>query len=110
MRLCPHCGYSLDQDTPIEIGPWVLTPVSVRLHGVMTSLSKGEAMLLYTLAKAAGRPLHADVLAARVCVDSVNPNGLLRVMLWKVRKKLGSACTISAVPGAGYFVEFKSVG
>lgn len=87
---CPHCGFNLEPDVPIEMGKWKLLPDMAAFDGWPLPLTRQEASFLHTLAKAAPRSVRVETIGERIS-DIEDPVGLARVIACKLRKKLPAA-------------------
>jgi DNA-binding response OmpR family regulator len=73
--------------------------------GRRLELSPREFSLLETLLAAAGAPLPAEELLARVWDEYTDPfSNVVKVTVARLRRKLGDPPAIETVPGAGYRV------
>lgn len=88
-HFCPHCGFNLETDAPIERDGWTVSLGEVRHNGRVVKLTVCERGFLYTLARAAGRPVKPTTIAARI---SLTPNyddpNLAYVMAKRIRRRL----------------------
>jgi DNA-binding response OmpR family regulator len=85
--MCPHCGYDLERSEVIERGLYVLHPDGmVYRDGERVRVTVQEGQLLYTVAKAAGRPIHCRVIGERIS-DGENPYNLVAVLMTRLRAK-----------------------
>lgn len=100
-QLCPYCGYNLTADTPILKGEWRLTPQTTEYRGRTQNLSRTEAAILHTLAKADGRYLHGSVIGDRVSDSSEDPRSVVAVLMCRIRKKLAH-CPVESDRQRGY--------
>lgn len=98
--LCPHCGFNLAADEPLERGPWRLEVASAYLSGDRVDLTPQEAGFLHTLAKANGRPVAAATIGARIS-SSESGYKIAGVIACRLRQKLSNPPFTTAF-GAGY--------
>ena len=91
--LCPHCGFSLKADEPLELGEFLLDPRGlVHFRGQRVRLSKQEALLLYAVAAARGRPLHRDVIWGRISnSETLYQRELITGVLTQIKHRLADA-------------------
>lgn len=97
---CPHCGYNLQADKPLEFGPWHLTAELISFNGFNLKLSKTEASIVYTIAAGKGRPISIATIAARTS-ESENLNNIT-VLVHRARRKSNDTLPIETVHGRGY--------
>jgi DNA-binding response OmpR family regulator len=88
--LCPHCGYDLEQDKPIERAGLSMFPYgNVRFNGAEVRLTKGESAVLWTLMKAGDTPVARHIIAERYGYDGDgDPVGTVNVLLSHIKQKL----------------------
>lgn len=67
----------------------------------MLNLSRSEAHILFVLAGARGKVVSAEMVGERFS-GSGTPQNTVRVLITRIRKKLGEACPIETVHGRGY--------
>lgn len=85
--MCPHCGYDLERSDVIERGEYVLHPDGlVYREGKRLRVTVQEGLLLYTVAKAAGRPTHCRVIGERIS-ECEDPYNLVMVSMSRMRAK-----------------------
>lgn len=85
--LCPHCGYDLIQDEPIERPEISMTPDGdCCFHGSSVRLTWGESIVLWGILKAGGKCIPLHILAERM--DYNGDHKVTAVLLCRVRKKL----------------------
>ncbi len=71
--------------------------------GVLLSLTVKEFALLGELLRAAGTVVTTEHLLDKVWDENIDPfTNTVRVMMMKLRRKLGDPAVIETVPGAGY--------
>lgn len=83
--MCPHCGYNFAADAPLVIGGWRVTPEHAEYDGKSLWLTRSEAAVLYSIARAKGEWISADAILNRMS-SSENTNNIA-VLLHRVRKK-----------------------
>jgi DNA-binding response OmpR family regulator len=107
--LCPHCGYNLRQDEPIELDGFRIDPRGgVEYLGRRIALQPNSQSFLGTLAKAAPRPVTKEVLGERFGARSERS---IEYHLTKLRRYLAAAGVPSPVRnihGFGYRWEMPS--
>jgi DNA-binding response OmpR family regulator len=102
MNICPHCGYNLEADKPIERGPWSLSLEAAYYKGARVPLTATQAAILYALARA-NRYLTAEALMNRVTdTESDDPGNLIGAHIAHIRKRLGSLSPIETGWRRGY--------
>jgi len=86
-HICPSCGYNLARDEVIDRDGFMLDPRgAAQFHGDDLGLTLAEALTLYTVAQAKGRPVSREAILTRVS-DSEDPN-VVSVFLLRARRKL----------------------
>lgn len=100
--ICPHCGYNLERDTPIERDGWFLSPSIARLHGEDFGLSSQQSNILYTLARVGERWMHGDALGNRISDSADYARDIAAVQICRMRKRLGEITPIETRRGRGY--------
>lgn len=97
--ICPHCGYSLHRDEPIERDGWRIPPYGgvTGPGGVAVYLTPQQTELLHAIA-AVQRPLSPHALSSRIDAQSGNH---VQVCLTRIRK---------ACKAAGVAVPFAALG
>ena len=98
---CPHCGGRLDAEGSLEIGKWRLWPSFAELDGKRLKLTAAEASVLYTLAEARGGAVSPCSITQRF-TKAENPKNSLRVIIARLRKKIGAQCPVETIQGRGY--------
>lgn len=98
---CPHCGGTLAPDEAVKYGRWKLSPDGAELDGNWLQLTTAESRVLYTLARARGKVVPAATIG-RQFTKSSNYQNSLRVIVARLRKKVGKDCPIVTVQGSGY--------
>jgi DNA-binding response OmpR family regulator len=101
VSVCPHCGTRNEFMTEIKVGAWHLRPAFAMLRGSPLHLTGAEAVTLYTLGKAAGDVVDPVTLSQQFSM-STDYSSSVRVIISRLRKKLGADCPIQTVRGAGY--------
>lgn len=104
--ICPHCGYDLVRDEPIERAGIAMQPYgAVRFHGAEVKLTPGETAVLWALVKAGGRPLSRAILAERIGYEG--DKNTVDVHLTRIRKKLAphGASPIRNLRVFGFYIE-----
>jgi DNA-binding response OmpR family regulator len=85
---CPHCGFDLVQDAPILLGDFAMmssiSPLQWQGHSI--KLTAAERNLMWTLMKAAPRPVRFDVILDRI--GSESEGNVIDVYMSRIRKKL----------------------
>ncbi len=72
-RICPHCGFDLVRDAPVEIGRMIIEPGTLWIDGNRVKMTGWiPHLILHSLAKAGGRTLSKDVLMARIDSDAID--------------------------------------
>ncbi len=99
--LCPHCGYDLERDAPLERDGWSLTYNTAAYAGENVAITPSQANILYSLARANGRCLPAEILGAR-CSDGTNVANIAAIQIVRIRKALGDRAPIETKRGMGY--------
>lgn len=85
--ICPHCGYDLQRNVVLERGEYVLHPDGmVYRQGERVRLTVQEGQLLYTVAKADGRPIHCRIIGERIS-ECEDPYNLVMVLMTRIRAK-----------------------
>jgi DNA-binding response OmpR family regulator len=88
--LCPHCGYDLIQDEPIERPEISMQPYGdCRFHGHTVDLTRAERAILWALLKADGKPVPKTILNERCGYEG--DNNVAEVLLHRIRKKMRAA-------------------
>src|SRR4051812_35921706 len=98
--LCPHCGYSLKPDEPVQRGPWFVTPTIVFYADEPVAMTPGQVTIMHTLASAGGQVVGAEALGRRVGF-SEDPMSIARVLICHARK-VTPRPPIQTVPRHGY--------
>jgi DNA-binding response OmpR family regulator len=101
IKACPHCGARGPISSVIKVGAWQLQPTFATFRGEALYLTGAEVAVLYTLGKAAGEVVDPVTLAQKFSVSPDSSNSV-RVIISRLRKKLGSDCPIRTVRSAGY--------
>jgi DNA-binding response OmpR family regulator len=87
--ICPHCGFNLVADRPIERDGWVIDPTGqVAFEGAVREVKATWAGILYALAATPGS-ITTDALLNRVS-DSENVN-VIAVQVSRLRRWLAEA-------------------
>lgn len=106
INMCPHCGYNLQKDEPIELGDWSLHEDGVSYRGVRLLLTASQVRILYTMAKATGSVVRHEVIYNRVLDNDVaDPRNNIAVQISKIRDMLagmGVSLPIENVRAVGY--------
>lgn len=95
--MCPHCGYDFAADAPILRGRWKLTPTAAYLDGSDCYLTRSQAGVLYSIAKADGEWVSTEALLNRNSY-SESPN-IVAVFVSQIRRKLGDAMPVESRRG-----------
>ena len=86
-HICPSCGYNLSRDEVIDRDGFMLDPRgAAQFHGDDLGLTLAEALTLYAIASANGRPISHKTIASRVS-DS-NDAEVARIFVLRARRKL----------------------
>lgn len=105
MTFCPHCGFSLDRDEPIERDGFTIDPRgSLSFLGEPVRMTRAEVCLMHTVASANGRIVSRSTVGERVG-DQDDPANVASVLLCRVRKRLreiSAPCPVVGVHGRGY--------
>lgn len=101
VNVCPHCGASSGFNAVVELAEWRLMPAFATFGGASLPLTGAEALLLYTLGKAAGDVVDTITLGQQFSVSPDCSNSV-RVLISRLRKKLGANCPIQTIRGIGY--------
>ncbi len=88
--MCPHCGYNLAPDQLIEAGRWVLSPTETFYDGERLDVTKQQAAVLHTLAKARGVCVPPEVIKNRVSDSERGDNNIVYVLMRRLRMRLPS--------------------
>lgn len=90
---CRHCGHNQLAEQPVAFGPLSFDPLGeARWHGEPIDLTRGEFLLLGSLAQAGGKVVSKDVLAERVGYDGDgDPHDVVQVLVCRIRRKLRAA-------------------
>lgn len=100
--LCPSCGYDLTPDRPIVRGRWQVLPDEARYCGIKVDLTRQQARLFHSIAKAGGAAVSTDALMQRISDSEGVSRRLVQVLVCKVRSIMGPLCPIETVHGDGY--------
>lgn len=85
--LCPHCGFDLIQDTPINCGDMRFDPRGdIIWKGKSLRLKPALRIILGSLLKAPGRFLSREMLADRLQYEGANPANNVSVLLWQLKQ------------------------
>jgi DNA-binding response OmpR family regulator len=101
INACPHCGAHREITTVVNTGAWHLQPSFATFQGRALHLTGAEAAMLYTLGKAAGNVVDSVTLGRQFSISADCSNSV-RVIISRLRKKLGANCPIQTVRGGGY--------
>lgn len=94
-----------------HLGPWLVNPRELSLENTEGTaapvrLQRKEMQLLLALADQDGEPLDAASLRRAVWADQAISDGVLKNLVWRLRKSLETASDehqlIETVPGVGY--------
>lgn len=99
-RVCPHCGYDIEADSPILINDFAMNGPTHPLFykGEAIRLTRGEAMVVWSLMKSYPDHLSTMAIAERVgCEETLDPSSSVRVMIWRIRRKLRQADAPDAI-------------
>ena len=100
-NLCPHCVAENDRLATVEIDGWRLTPNLAVYRAGTLHLTGAEAALLHALATARGNLLSPSMIGKKFSNLEDN-SGSVRVIISRLRKKLGESCPIETIRGLGY--------
>ncbi len=100
-EICANCGAKTGDHTVLSRDQWNLWPQFATLRGRNPHLTAAEANILHTLAGAEGGVVAAETIGrgfseSDCCTKSV------RVIITRLRKKLGKDCPIETIHGQGY--------
>jgi DNA-binding response OmpR family regulator len=98
---CPHCGAQTGLITAVELDEWRLMPAFATFRGGSLRLTGAEALLLYTLGRARGDVVDPVTLGQQFSISADCANSV-RVLISRLRKKLGTNCPIQTIRGLGY--------
>jgi|GEM_PF-5913712 len=101
--ICPHCGYDLKQDRPIERDGIRLHPAthSVWWQGVRMHLSPAQFTLLNSIVKGTPDVMSVGMLAERIGYEGDDPGNNVNVHIARIRRKL-IGIPIKAIWRRGY--------
>jgi DNA-binding response OmpR family regulator len=91
----------IESGESVELGSWQLWPHSSIHDGSVLRLTGAEAAVLYALARAPRRVVSPVALGARFS-QSENSANSVRVIVARLRRKLGADCPIETIHGFGY--------
>lgn len=108
--ICPHCGYDLKADKPIERDDVRIEPFTRRVwwKGNEHRLSPVEFIMLSGLVKASPQCLGAETLADRIGYEGDDPDNNIKVYAHRLRRKL-PGIPLMTVWGRGYAWRPKEV-
>lgn len=87
-HICPHCGYDLSPDEPINMGGMRFDPRGdVVWNGEHIHLQPAQRILVYSLLKERGRVLRRVVLAERMGYEGDDPGSLTETQICKLKRK-----------------------
>jgi len=90
MSFCPSCGFNLDRDKVLQLDGFTLDPRGeVHFGETRVELSHHEALVMHTVAAAAGRPVKTETIACRVS-DGEDPH-CASVFIHRARRRLLAA-------------------
>jgi DNA-binding response OmpR family regulator len=98
---CPHCGAKTGVVAAVELGEWRLMPAFATYRGGTLRLTGAEALLLYALGRAGGDVVDPVTLGQQFSISEDCANSV-RVLISRLRKKLGVNCPIQTIRGLGY--------
>jgi DNA-binding response OmpR family regulator len=87
--ICPHCGYDLADDEPVETNGVRVDPRGdVTINGTAVHMTPPMRIILASLLKSGGRTLTIAVLAERIGYDGEIPVNNVQVHLSRLRRAL----------------------
>jgi DNA-binding response OmpR family regulator len=101
INICPHCGVRSSQPAAVQLDGWRLTPELAVFRSKGLHLTGAEAALLFALGMADGNILTTTILG-RQFSELEDNSGSVRVIISRLRKKLGPSCPIETIRGLGY--------
>lgn len=99
-QFCPHCGFNLAADEPVEIGRWLVSSDEVLLDGQRVRLTSAEIRLMHSVAVRFPRAARREAVINRVS-DATEGDNLISVFMSRLRSKLGADMPIETVRGIG---------
>lgn len=94
MSFCPHCGFNLERDQPVERDGFVIDPRgAVRFCGHPVRLTPAETQIMHTLAAADGRSVRVSTILERLGCEDAQYNRV-SVSISKIKRTL----TQSGIP------------
>lgn len=98
--LCPHCGFDLKRDAPVQLGAFNMAGAGAHLYhaGIIVPLTPQQREICWALMKASPVPVKADVLMLRI--GSEAEANLLNAQISKIRSvfhQAGLICPITTM-------------
>lgn len=85
--ICPHCGFDLERDEPVDRAGIAIDPFGIcQFHGQPLRLTRSERQILFAIVKADGAILSRAVLAERVGYEG--DHNVVDVFLTRIRNKM----------------------
>lgn len=106
--VCPNCGYDIIKDTPVQRNGFAMHGPSgpLMFGGEVVPLSRAQNNLVWTLIKAAPRPVGRDALLLRTGSEECTGNSV-EVQMFRIRAALRKSGLepldyVETIPRQGY--------